>query len=581
MEEKVLILTLDIDKFRRFKDQHIKFGKRLNLICGLNGTGKSSLLAMIGHSAEIKMKEGKTLDGKQFRTEFGEIFKLSEQFDFTEDREKKFRYSTTHRIGEYEETRKFTVNKQKDKNEKIRIRPIPRGKTHDGRSTSAKIRFPVFYLGLSRLYPIGEIPEDVEIKNKPIALTDEEKSWIINRSQEILGTIDDSVNSVQEYKTITKGSKISGIGINTDKYDFSANSVGQDNTLQILIALLSFIRLSKTMSDYQGGILIIDEIEASLFPHAQASILKLLDGITKNINLQVIFTSHSPVVIDYMWRKYSTERRSIPTLANYNIIFLNYHNSQVVAKNEFDLNDITAKLNFTLRSKEESINPQMVIYTEDSSASWFLKKIIISLAKVTTLEKGFCKLIELIRPMNLANNQLIPLIDGDEYFKTRVVIIVDGDTDIPEDKKEFNNLLALPGEYKEANKDFSPEESIIKFLTDNEKPLEFFSSMLCENRNFNKDVLRNSINETKESLKLDRKPVESKNIAKRWFFNNKLLLEETEFMDYWILSNKDKSWTFAKKLIIAYNTIAKNTDQDFLTLKFSFSEQSTGIGRLS
>ncbi|NQE95978.1 AAA family ATPase, partial [Bacillus subtilis] len=292
-----MITKLEISLFRKYKNQTINFGTRLNLICGLNGTGKSSILAMLGHTMELKLKDGKTVTNKQFRTEFGEIFKLSDKYDFTDETDKKYRYKVYAKINGKEDSRSFTLNKQTQKKKLSsgeykhfsRIRPIPRGKGIDGKNTSAKIKFPVLYLGLSRLYPIGEIPEEVEIKNRSIDLNQEELKWITDHKRKILGTIDNEIVDIQTYQAGTKDSKISGIGINTTLYDFTANSVGQDNILQILISLLSFKRLKDNYPDYKGGVFLIDELEASLFPHAQESLLKLLDELSKELDLQIIF----------------------------------------------------------------------------------------------------------------------------------------------------------------------------------------------------------------------------------------------------------------------------------------------------
>ncbi|PAE59475.1 hypothetical protein CHH88_14515, partial [Bacillus subtilis] len=492
-----MITKLEISLFRKYKNQTINFGTRLNLICGLNGTGKSSILAMLGHTMELKLKDGKTVTNKQFRTEFGEIFKLSDKYDFTDETDKKYRYKVYAKINGKEDSRSFTLNKQTQKKKLSsgeykhfsRIRPIPRGKGIDGKNTSAKIKFPVLYLGLSRLYPIGEIPEEVEIKNRSIDLNQEELKWITDHKRKILGTIDNEIVDIQTYQAGTKDSKISGIGINTTLYDFTANSVGQDNILQILISLLSFKRLKDNYPDYKGGVFLIDELEASLFPHAQESLLKLLDELSKELDLQIIFTSHSSIIIDYMWKRYSNNSRNFNNPNNlYNIIFLDYKDSQVIVNNNFDISYINAKLNFKLNHSNDFQDSNIVIYTEDDTAKWFLEQFIVSFSKLYKVDSKFQRLKNKIRPLNLSNNQLMNLVEGDEYFRNKVIIVVDGDTDIPQDKQGYNNILTLPGQNY-------PEKVLIDFLKSDESDT-YFSNDNCYERNFSRDVLISDLDRT-------------------------------------------------------------------------------------
>ncbi len=84
------------------------------------------------------------------------------------------------------------------------------------------------------------------------------------------------VQAVTNY-SIGETDKKSGIGISTDYYDYLTNSSGQDNLGQILLALLSFRKLKEEQGDsWNGGILLIDEIDATLHPAAQSKLITLL-----------------------------------------------------------------------------------------------------------------------------------------------------------------------------------------------------------------------------------------------------------------------------------------------------------------
>ena len=76
------ITNLKIEKFRNFKDVDCIIGKKLTIIAGRNGTGKSALLGLIGHIFDYK-GESRTLSGQKFVTEFNKMrpFKIPCQSD--------------------------------------------------------------------------------------------------------------------------------------------------------------------------------------------------------------------------------------------------------------------------------------------------------------------------------------------------------------------------------------------------------------------------------------------------------------------------------------------------------------------
>lgn len=75
------ITKLDIHSFRLFKDVSLTLGSRITVITGTNAVGKSTILGLLGNSSELKKKEGVPILKPQFRCEFSEIFKMSQEFD--------------------------------------------------------------------------------------------------------------------------------------------------------------------------------------------------------------------------------------------------------------------------------------------------------------------------------------------------------------------------------------------------------------------------------------------------------------------------------------------------------------------
>ena len=198
---------IKINDFRLFHNQTILLGKYLTVLSGRNSTGKSTILGMIANSGELKKKDGITYSSRQFRAEFSELFKGSHKYDSTGA--DKFTITLSDENGNETDYRSFrTAWQTKDshrkkpqepeggadqpksetkipsrekKEDEGRFRVIPFKKLEDGKKTEAKFNYPVLYLGLSRLFPIGE-SQDGSISTKGIVFkSDEHKEWFVNK----------------------------------------------------------------------------------------------------------------------------------------------------------------------------------------------------------------------------------------------------------------------------------------------------------------------------------------------------------------------------------------------------------------
>ena len=77
--------------------------------------------------------------------------------------------------------------------------------------------------------------------------------------------------------------------------------MGQDNLGKIILALFSFKRLhDKYPQQYKGGILAIDEMDATMYPVSQVELLKILRKYASKLNLQILFTTHSMSLLKVM-----------------------------------------------------------------------------------------------------------------------------------------------------------------------------------------------------------------------------------------------------------------------------------------
>lgn len=291
-----MIKNLHIDHFRAMNDFDIPLGTVLTAIAGQNATGKSTLLGIIGNTFQLPQKNGKTVLGTAFKTEFSEILNGSKEKD------------SPGIIGAIEvdnisELQKHVPAKaylrvawQKEKG-KDRFRVIPKRYYEDGYSPTKsnyderKYTLPSYYLGLSRLYPVGETDQE-KIGHSNLRLSQDEFTWYTYNYNHILD-LNEQIELLNQVKINQKQS----IGITTATYDYLTNSAGQDNLGQILMALLSYKRLKQNYTQnnqvWDGGILLIDEIDATLHPSAKEKLIKLLYSEAKELEIQVVFTTHS------------------------------------------------------------------------------------------------------------------------------------------------------------------------------------------------------------------------------------------------------------------------------------------------
>jgi recombinational DNA repair ATPase RecF len=69
----MFLRRIDIDEFRNLKGINISLGKTMTAIAGHNATGKSTILALLGHSAELVSASQKPLIGTRFQCKWEEV----------------------------------------------------------------------------------------------------------------------------------------------------------------------------------------------------------------------------------------------------------------------------------------------------------------------------------------------------------------------------------------------------------------------------------------------------------------------------------------------------------------------------
>jgi len=431
-----MIEKMNIIKLRGFENTEINLGKNLTVIAGKNGTSKSTILGLLGqpfsfYGAKYFAKKDEGLPeeeknnyldilGKPFETNFSKLFKFSPTFDIAKEHKYTLSFAES-----FEKTKCYLNTKPRN---------VKNPKNHEGKN----IRFnhfiddnfgtygvykdfvyPTLYLGLSRIFPIGEA---ANINSSEVVLSEKEEKWLKKNYNNILYQTDEITT-----KKVSKD-KMDTIGTSTDYYDFFSNSSGQDNIGKILISLLSFKRLEqKLKEEYKGGLLLIDEIDATLFAASQIKLFDLLLNESKKLKLQIVMTTHSLEILERTFKKNPSEVK---------LVYLDKRGKKVIIADNVDSfikvkADITAKIDLSLTKKK------IKIYTEDGMVIKFMKEILktnkISISKIDFVNVDFS-----YQQLDYLNSNL-------EEFKNSI-IIYDGDVRKKDALKKDNAMkICLEG----------------------------------------------------------------------------------------------------------------------------------------
>lgn len=552
--------SIKIRDFRMFKDKKLLLGKYLTVLSGRNSTGKSTILGMIANSGELKKKDGVTYIFKPFRADFSELFKGSKIFDTVGAN--RFEISLCNNDGSVYDYRSFrTAWQQKDKDRRDKTSIGDEGKTakeldktvpsvkrdrfriipfrkEDGKQTEAKFKYPVLYLGLSRLFPLGESIDD-SIVTKAISFRSEDhKEWFTSNYKSILSMQAD-VRDITNY-SIGETDKKSGIGINTDDYDYLTNSSGQDNLGQILLALLSFRKLKEDSgTDWNGGILLIDEIDSTLHPAAQNRLVQLFIKEARANELQIVFTTHSISLIRDICGKTAYNKHNDNVNNDIELYYFTNANRRLEIKRNITFTEIERDLSVT--SIVQSYN-KVKVYSEDSEARWFLKHLI----------PEYLIYLELLET-TIGCDELINLYNADISYFGNILIVFDGDVTEKQLKKipdplrnKLGNIIKLLGDKR-------PEEIIYDYLKGLQPDHDYWNSE-TSSFGFTWDYFNDH-----GPFSDDYKSEKERERYKKWFIDHKPFFEATKLIDFWLRDNPDVVNSFKKEFQLIYNRIAKRT----------------------
>lgn len=519
----MIINKIHIKKFRGFQDVEFELGKLITVISGQNGTQKTTILGMLSQSFAITdddhpMKNEKPLSGGNYISSFADKFKLSEDFD---------------KAGQHE----WTLFFEGDEFPPYEIESIHRDKLKgtirfwkkgDRTKGSGFIQLPVIYLSLKRLLPIAEdksisVDDDMKLDKDDFEFY---KSWF-NKIL-ILTREKDQVLSSNYLSSTNKQT----LGANTDHYDWKSNSAGQDNLSKIILAILSFKKLKeKYKENYQGGVLAIDELDASFYPGSQKILFDSLITFSSKYKIQIIFTTHSLTILEK-----ANEIQDEPKRAGQvKLMFLTKEDGQINIKSDTSYNFIKNYLNRTLTGKSKTT--KIDLYTEDKEGAIFVKSLIGQKTK-------FVNFVDI--SLGCGNIIQLASVKVPSFSYPNSIIVLDGDVkkNVSQSRsiKKIKNILLLPS-------DKSPEQLLSEFLNELSdthslwKQIdETFDHQLCFQEYSNQEIQTN------------------RELAKKWF-NSHLSIwgrNASKVLNEWKKENKELVIEFNDNFDNLINSINKN-----------------------
>ncbi len=474
---KTQLKKLVIEKFRALDNVEVEFGDHITVVCGKNGTSKSSILGIAAQIFSFEKDYGKDenlshykqITGADFKSRPSEHFRISERFDVPGSM--KVSIELHDGYADQVATAKLELMKRGKS-----PRPVVRNNSSATGNTSRNFTHPVIFLSLKRLYPIAA--RDYQISDF---------EYLENHKQEFIGLANELLNRSSSHATATDGTISSAVAHGAN-YDHESVSAGEDNAGQIIMALMSFKKLKEEYPDYKGGLLLIDEADAGLFPTAQVNLLKMLDRECKRLDLQVVMTSHSPLLIEYAFEQsqhqYSKRFRTV-YLSN------SYGNVQVMQ--DWSWVQINADINTkTIATASGTALPSVNIYFEDKEAADFfaalmsrqpIKKFTNPLSEINFGCKNYLQLIQ----------KKIP------EFSERSIICLDADQARAIKGKNLKTVVLLPGA-------LPPDQLVFEHLYNLPADNEFWKNEL----HFTRDVFTNCAREVMNEFVINGNTVDVK-----------------------------------------------------------------------
>lgn len=549
---KLESLKISLPPFRKLKEIEINFSDRITLIAGHNGIGKSTILGLVANGSGLTDNAFKSYIGKTFQGNLNEIIYIDYETELASNKyppKPILRYDFD---GEKFEKRcaltKRTIPATAKKAKRLEVRVVPRniaGEAFTIHSTgviigdASKVPIPTIYLGMTRMLPIGESDPELIESDADTTIHNEDAIFISEFINDVIGVSqahDQAGITTQGIKGTSKKSK-------HPIYAHSPKSIslGQDSLSSIATALASFKSLQRDWSDYPGGLLVIDEIDAGFHPHAQRKLIKKIASCAKNLKLQVIATTHSLPLIEAIHPDANPVGGK--GVASDKVIYIWDSNNPSIAN--LSLQDIKGDMDLTppeiIKDKPKS---RIKVYLEDAEAGLFFK-ILLTRKLRSTVKRESGRLLAPI-PISVGCDNMQGLQKFDSHFKT-VIIAVDADSSVKKQNGQFpKNIVKLPGAKDSSGKGLNPEQTIYNFVKeivkDSSLHPEAYSALL--KMNVTTDQLQ-------EHLLNGNFNILKRESAKKWMKERLSVIQSWQLIELWIKDNHAEVERFERDLITA------------------------------
>ena len=307
--------------------------------------------------------------------------------------------------------------------------------------------------------------------------------------------------------------------------------------------------------NYKGGILLIDELDATLYGFSQTKLVDYLWKAAKDYKIQIVFTTHSPIILKCV-NKYQRKERldkgiELPISAyDSSIVYLEPKYDRegmrtIAPKNistSTELSQILNDINLSIPSGNSKIN----VYCEDTRAISFLQYVLSAALNINLdLYMSFVDI-------NLGWPNYVQLAEkGVPEFKNNIIVL---DGDVPQ-KREYRSKAQVIQDAR--NFIFLPlviEEGVFRLLKDH-GAFSRFQESFSRVPGFTYDVCFNSWPLDADSYGTDD--------FKHWYAQSESALgDQTILFAFWCSEHHNEVATFVGNFIKTFNELAEKNDVD-------------------
>jgi predicted ATPase len=304
---RIKSLKFDSPAFRKLENITIQLQERITVIAGHNGIGKSTILGLISNGSGLSDASSVSYLNRTYQANLNEIVHLDfeKEYEVYKDSQEQLPSpQIEYEIDGQSLTKRCAITGRTDSR---RVRVVPRNHPHQEFSSvsgiqigkDAKVPLPTIYLGMTRMLPVGESNPEWITSAVDKSIHEADATFIKNFVAKVIKT--DAEEGSPQLTAITTQS-IKGTGKTSKHPQYTYNprcvSLGQDSLSAIATALASFKKLEREWSDYPGGLLVIDEIDAGFHPRAQQKLVEAIANAARKLRIQVIATTHSVAMIE-------------------------------------------------------------------------------------------------------------------------------------------------------------------------------------------------------------------------------------------------------------------------------------------